>query len=66
VEKVVELARLRRSSELYLLTETAAQYFAARGFEIVSRDSAPDALKQSWEFKLGCPSSAKVLRRLLG
>lgn len=65
VDAVVELARARSLRDLYLLTTTAHDYFARRSFEDVSRESAPEAVKASWEFKQGCPSTSTFMRRRL-
>jgi len=52
---------------LYLLTTTAADYFARHGFITITRDEAPPAIQQTAEFRSLCPSSAvcmtKALRR---
>lgn len=51
--------------ELYLLTTTAAGFFAARGFEPVERSAVPPAIAASREFASLCPASAVVMRRRL-
>ena len=48
---------------LYLLTETAAPFFANRGYAIISRDSAPPEIVASKEFSEICPESAELMRR---
>ncbi|WP_049981516.1 arsenic resistance N-acetyltransferase ArsN2 [Halolamina rubra] len=50
---------------LYLLTTTAAGFFAGLGYERVERDSVPASMRESAEFSELCPSSATVLRRRL-
>jgi amino-acid N-acetyltransferase len=49
---------------VYLLTTTAADYFARLGFERVERDAVPTALHGSKELQGACPSSAVVMRHL--
>ena len=49
--------------EMYLLTETAESYFAKRGFQKISREQAPAAIKQSAEFSHLCPSTAVVMKK---
>jgi amino-acid N-acetyltransferase len=49
--------------QLYLLTETAASFFAKRGYAVVSRDTAPHAIAASPEFSEICPQSAVFMRR---
>jgi len=48
---------------VYLLTTTAAAYFAARGFEPVDRSAVPAAVRASVEFASACPATAAVMRR---
>jgi len=50
---------------LYLLTETAPDYFAKKGYEKISREDVPEALKQSSEFSHVCPVSAVVMKKQL-
>jgi amino-acid N-acetyltransferase len=47
---------------VYLLTTTAAPYFAARGFREVSRQTAPPPLRASAEFATLCPATAVLMR----
>ena len=51
--------------ELYLLTETAEQYFKARGFHVVSREAVPAAIEQTQQFSSLCPASATVMKKPL-
>ena len=48
---------------LYLLTETAAQYFERKGYSKISRDEVPVALQASSEFSSVCPVSAIVMKK---
>jgi amino-acid N-acetyltransferase len=60
----VEVLRLARTSgvrDVYLLTETAADFFPRFGFAIEDRASAPPALRQSVEFRAACPASAVMM-----
>ncbi len=50
--------------ELYLLTETASPFFAARGYRIVGREDAPASVKGSTQFKELCPAYAVLMHRL--
>jgi amino-acid N-acetyltransferase len=63
VGRIESLAASRGLKELYLLTETAAGYFAGKGFQQVSRDAVPDEIKQSSEFSQMCPVSATVMKK---
>jgi amino-acid N-acetyltransferase len=57
----VALARQHRVLALYLLTETAEDFFRRLGFEGVSRDTVPASIRQSEEFASACPESAAVM-----
>lgn len=64
-ERVLQEARARGLTELWLLTTTARDYFARRAFEVVPRDQAPSALRSTAQFMSLCPASAVVMRRSL-
>jgi amino-acid N-acetyltransferase len=64
-DRVVREARQRGFSELWLLTTSARDYFARRGFESVARDQAPSAVRSTAQFTSLCPSSAVAMRRAL-
>jgi amino-acid N-acetyltransferase len=57
-----EYASLRA---VYLLTETAAEYWPRFGFERTDRADAPSVLAASHEWRLGCPASAVAMRLTL-
>lgn len=50
---------------LYLLTTTAADFFAGRGYERVAREAVPEPINETTEFSELCPSSATCLRKSL-
>ena len=58
-------ARRRGIADIYLLTETAPDYFARRQFERIDRQAAHPAVRQSSEFTTLCPASAVCMRRRL-
>jgi N-acetylglutamate synthase-like GNAT family acetyltransferase len=60
-ERVVENARRRQLRSLHLLTVTARDYFARRGFAQRPREGAPSVLLNSAEFQGACPSSATYM-----
>ena len=66
VDAVVAAARSRGLCELYLLTTTAPEFFERLGFAPLPRASVPSAIAESWEFRVGCPQSARTMRRALG
>lgn len=47
--------------QLVLLTQTAAPFFAKRGYATIARDQAPHAVQTSAEFRSICPSSATCM-----
>jgi amino-acid N-acetyltransferase len=49
--------------ELFLLTETAGEWFPRFGYERVSRETAPAPLQASPEFTTACPETALVFRK---
>jgi amino-acid N-acetyltransferase len=66
---VSELERLARADEMkqvILLTETAAEFFAHRGYRVIERGAAPDSMQGSEEFRSLCPSSATCMAKTLG
>ena len=61
------LARARHLGlhSVHLLTTTAADYFARRGFIVIERDAVPAPVRASGEFAQVCPQSAVVMVRAL-
>lgn len=58
---VLDLARERGVREVYLLTETAADFFARLGFRRIPRREAELAVGASEEFTTACPASATCM-----
>lgn len=58
-------ARMANVKTLYLLTTTAADFFARRGYEVIARSEAPLTLQATAEFFTLCPSQAVCMRRTL-
>lgn len=48
---------------LYLLTATAASYFARLGYEATSRSDAPAAIAATAQFSGLCPASSTLMRK---
>jgi len=65
VEHAVARAERAGLCALYLLTTTARAYFERRGFAVCPRDEAPAGIRDSWEFRTGCPDTAVFMRRRL-
>jgi N-acetylglutamate synthase-like GNAT family acetyltransferase len=58
-------ARAAHISQLILLSQTAAEFFAHRGYRVIERSSAPQDMQGSDEFRSLCPSSATCLAKSL-
>lgn len=58
-------ARRRGLAELWLLTTTAAPFFAKLGYRTTDRAGAPEAVRGSSEFTALCPSSAVCMTKAL-
>jgi amino-acid N-acetyltransferase len=54
-------AQSRTVKEIYLLTETASDFFKKIGFADIARDAVPNEIKTSTEFKSVCPVSAACM-----
>jgi len=51
--------------DLYLLTETAARFFANLNYTIIPRASAPSVIKNTREFAGLCPDDATLMHKRL-
>jgi amino-acid N-acetyltransferase len=61
VQDRIGAASERGLRAVYLPTTTAADWFAARGFAVVDRDTVPDSIRASREFAETCPASATAM-----
>ena len=50
---------------LYLLTTSAAPFFASRGYIILARDAAPDGISATAQFAGLCPASSAFMGKTL-
>ncbi len=57
----LDLARQHGVNDVYLLTETATDFFPRFGFQPITRDAVPPSVQQSIEFTEACPDSALVM-----
>ena len=57
----LDLARQHGVDTVYLLTETATDFFPRFGFQPIARADVAPAVQQSVEFTSACPASAAVL-----
>jgi amino-acid N-acetyltransferase len=54
-------ARVQGVRTVYLLTETAAEFFPRFGFRPIARDAVDPAVRASVEFTSACPSTALAM-----
>ena len=58
---VLQQARTRGLERVFLLTETAAEFFSSMGFRPVDRRNVPEGVRASIEFATLCPESAVAM-----
>jgi N-acetylglutamate synthase-like GNAT family acetyltransferase len=63
VEAAMERATRLSLRDVYLLTTDARDYFARHGFADCPREEAPAGIRESWEYRSGCPSTAALMKR---
>jgi len=63
VERLLAIAWERGLRRVYLLTETAADFFPRFGFRPIARGEVDPAVQGSAEFSSLCPSSARPMVR---
>lgn len=64
-ERVEARAAANDVERLYLLTTTAADFFAGRGYVEIERDAVPDPIRETREFTDLCPATATCLKKSL-
>ena len=64
-QELERIAKEQRVSCLYLLTTTAKGFFSKQGYEVIDRDDAPAAIKNTSEFSFTCSSSATLMRKCI-
>ena len=65
VKQIEALALAKCLNEIYLLTETAPDYFRQKNYKLISREEVPLDVQQSSEFSYACPQSAIVMKKTL-
>ncbi len=63
VTQLLGYAKTFGLKDIFLLTETAADFFLKNGFQSLAREDAPAALKKASEFSHLCPSSAILMKK---
>jgi amino-acid N-acetyltransferase len=61
VNDVLKRGLEQKIRSVFLLTETARDFFLKEGFSDLSRDEVPSNIKASTEFSFVCPASAKCM-----
>jgi len=51
--------------DLWLLTIDAERFFESLGYKMMSRESAPDSIRNTQEFSGLCPDGAYLMRKIL-
>ena len=65
VNDLLEKAKEEKAIAIYLLTETAHDYFNRLQFQDIDRNSVPQEIRSSSEFSNVCPTSAACMMRLI-
>jgi amino-acid N-acetyltransferase len=61
VKSILEHAKTQQLPSVFLLTQTAENYFPRFGFKQVSRAEIPESLQASEELRGACPDNAVVM-----
>ena len=64
VRRITQIARDRGITKLFLLTDTAEEYFKKLDFSFVTRDLIPENVKQSIEFTTLCIESPSMMKEI--
>lgn len=64
-QAIEEVARGEGVERLFLLTTTAADFFAVRGYDETDRESVPPAIEETTQFSELCPDSATCMQKRL-
>jgi amino-acid N-acetyltransferase len=60
-DQILALAQARGITQVYLLTETARDFFARFGFRPIDRADVPHEIQLSQEFTMACAQDAVVM-----
>ena len=66
VTAIERLAVATGVTDLYLLTTTAEDFFARRGYQCLPREAAPSGIRETTEFSSICPASSTFMTKRLG
>ena len=65
VQELERLARAAHVTQLVLLTQTAQRFFEHLGYRAIERQSTPESVRTSEEFRTLCPTSATCMSKTL-
>ncbi len=65
VQQLEKLALAARIDRLFLLTQSAEEFFAREGYRVIERIEVPQEVQRSEEFRSLCPDSATCMVKLL-
>ena len=65
VQELEKIAREARIGRLFLLTETAGEFFVHLGYRVIERIDVPQEVQGSEEFRSLCPASAVCMMKRL-
>jgi amino-acid N-acetyltransferase len=65
VEHAENHARVRGVEAVFLLTTSAEQFFARRGFRRIERSEAPESIRSTREFSDICPTTSAFMVKYL-
>jgi N-acetylglutamate synthase-like GNAT family acetyltransferase len=65
VRELERIACAARISRLVLLTQSAGEFFARQGYQVIERGTAPQDMQGSEEFRSLCPGSATCMTKSL-
>ena len=61
--QIEKLATAEGLNSIFLLTETAPDYFSRKGYKVIARNEVPIEVQQSSEFSHMCPQSAIAMKK---
>jgi amino-acid N-acetyltransferase len=65
IKEILGQLRLLKLEAVYILTETADQYFSQLGFKAIARDKLPLEIQTTQQCQTLCPASAIAMRLAL-
>jgi amino-acid N-acetyltransferase len=65
VRELERVARAAGIARLFLLTQTAQRFFEHQDYRVIDRQSVPQDVQGSAEFRLLCPASATCMAKTL-